>query len=105
RARGGRGRSRAAPEDGVQRGREIPRLGVLGEVEEDALATVDVRVELLDEARDGFHLLFARVDDEGVRAPLRHDERSAVGGALIPTRRRLTSGGGGRARRGGWCHR
>ncbi len=88
------------------------RLRVLAEVEEDPLAPVHVGVQLLDEAPDRVQLLLARVDDQRVGAPLRHDERRAVGGAprhiLAGTRRAgvagrgaAGAGGGGRRRSDG----
>ena len=89
--RGLRGRGAAAPaEDGVERRRQVPGLRVLAEVEEDALAPVDVGVELLDEALDRVQFLLARKGHQ-------------LGGDLRSLERRLVDlgefTGGGRAGR------
>ncbi len=74
-----RGGSGATAEDRIHRRRQVPRLRVLAEVEEDSLAPIHVGIQLLDETPDRVQLLLARVDDQRVGAPLRDDERRAFG--------------------------
>ena len=87
----------AAAVDRVERRGEVPRLGVLREVDEDALAAVDVHVQLLDQPPDDLHVLLARVDHQRVGAALGHDQRPLAGRPLRcrPGRARAAGRGGG----------
>src|SRR5215470_7268816 len=59
---GSSARAARAPVDGLEGGREILRFAVLDEVDEDALAAVDVHVELGHELEDEIHLRLAGVN-------------------------------------------
>src|SRR5262249_14252303 len=68
-------RAARAPVDGLEGRREVLGFAVLDEVDEDALAAVDVHVELGHELEDEIHLRLAGVDHQRVGPALRHDER------------------------------
>ena len=95
RARGGGGDAGraaaavAAAVDRVQRGGQVLGLGVLGVIDEHAAAAVDVDVELADQAADRLHLVLLGMDDDRVRAPLRDDQRRALGRGSAFARRPL----------------
>src|SRR5262249_58987437 len=74
-------RAAGASVDGLEGRREVLGLTILDEVDEDALAAVDVHVELGHELEDEIHLRLAGVDYQRVGPALRHDERRLVHGS------------------------